>query len=56
MLLTKAEKKLLKKLVAKEKRRRWFRAGRNDQLSELEEKLDQSIRNERVNSTNPSKL
>ena len=49
-MFTIEEKEYMLKLLAKEKRRRWFGLGRTPAVhGKLKEKLEQMVRNERVN-------
>ncbi|CAM3724842.1 hypothetical protein [Alkalicoccus chagannorensis] len=55
MLLTSKEKKILIRLLKKD-RRRLFGGESKEDIDELLEKLEQSRRNESINETKPSKL
>ncbi|MCE7793211.1 hypothetical protein K8O68_12360 [Salipaludibacillus sp. CUR1] len=56
MVLTKKEKKLLIRVLKKEKRRVFGSKENKQEISQLIDKLEQSTRNEKVNEVNPSKL
>ncbi|MFC4735827.1 hypothetical protein ACFO4L_04430 [Bacillus daqingensis] len=56
MLLSLKEKKLLLKLIAKEQRKVFGKEANKEELKSLEEKIRQSMRNEKMNETKPEKL
>lgn len=55
MVLTAKEKKMLIRILKKEKCRIFLKEKRRD-VNQLLEKLEQSSRNEKVNEVKPSKL
>ncbi|WP_171051698.1 hypothetical protein [Alteribacter natronophilus] len=56
MLLTKKEKKLLIRVLKKERNRLFGSKENKDDVQAVIEKLEQSTRNEKVNKVKPSKL
>ncbi|MDQ0255213.1 putative RNA-binding protein (virulence factor B family) [Evansella vedderi] len=56
MILTKKEKKLLIRVLKKEKMRVFGFKENKDEVNELIAKLEQNVRNEKVNKVKPSKL
>ncbi|NJP39351.1 hypothetical protein [Alkalicoccus luteus] len=56
MLLSLKEKKILLKLITKEQRKLFGQGANKEELKSLEEKIRQSMRNEKTNETKPEKL
>lgn len=56
MVLTKKEKKLLLRVLKKEKRKVFGLKEKKEDVARLIEKLEQSKRNEQVNEVTPTKL
>ncbi|WP_183041034.1 hypothetical protein [Salipaludibacillus neizhouensis] len=56
MVLTDKEKKLLIRVLKKEKIKVFGKKEKKDDVSALLDKLEQSARNEKVNKVKPSKL
>lgn len=56
MVLTAKEKKMLIRILKKEKLRLIFSKEQKRDVNQLLDKLEQSSRNEKVNEVNPSKL
>ncbi|MDG5787523.1 hypothetical protein QA612_08445 [Evansella sp. AB-P1] len=56
MMLTKKEKNLLIRILKKEKRRIFGIKENKQEINQLLTKLEQNVRNEKVNKVKPSKL
>ena len=56
MVLTVKEKKLLLKLLKKERRKRLITKNSRRDIDNLIDNFEQNIRNEKINETKPSKL
>ncbi|WP_199228114.1 hypothetical protein [Salipaludibacillus keqinensis] len=56
MVLTSKEKKMLIRILKKEKRRMFGLKENKRDVDQLLDKLEQSFRNEKVNEVKPSKL
>ncbi|SES32529.1 hypothetical protein [Salisediminibacterium halotolerans] len=56
MVLTIKEKKLMLRLLKKERRKKFFAKNNVDDVEALIDKLEQNLRNENMNETAPDKL
>lgn len=56
MLLTVREKKLILRLLKKERRKSILVKEKNREMTEIINKLEQNLRNENTNETSPDKL
>lgn len=56
MVLTEKEKKLLLKLLKREKTKKFLLRENRKDIEQLAEKFEQNLRNQKINETKPSKL